>query len=453
MRSRISSSPGEARDARLEQRLAQSGPPRARSVGVDIVAPGPLRGKLGPLQATTGGPSSRRLVLALAPGVVLASVAGGIAFPILPSVGLRVGLSLPFIGLILAANRVARVFASPLAGMLTDRAGGRRTLLAGLLLQIVVMVLFVLGVRTSHAGALFLVGRVVHGVGSSFVFVAAQALALHAGGARHGGRAGSAVRTAMQIGVPIGLVAGGFVADLWGDAATFEAGAIALLLASIAASLSVPDLRVTAPPSEGHLRDTLRAFMDARLAAIGALSFASTFAGAGMVLTTTTLLVHARHMTVFALPERASASVLMGWLVLAEAIAMPPLGRLGDLRDAHAKIAAAGLLLTVPGLVLIALAGGPSTIAIGLGILGIGVGALGPSLLALVGRLVAPERRGLGVGALQVASDVGGSLGPLVGSALLGGSLVLPYLVTAGVNALLLPVAIWLIAAGARRRP
>ncbi len=393
-------------------------------------------------------PPSRRLVLALAPGVVLASIAGGIAFPILPSVGLRVGLSLPLIGLILAANRITRIVASPLAGMLTDRLGGRRTLVAGLVLQIVVMVLFSLGVRTAHAGAFFLAGRVVHGFGSSFVFVAAQALALHAGGQAHGGRAGAAVRASMQLGVPIGLVVGGFLAEVWGDAATFEAGAVAVLAASIAAFASVPDLRVAAVP-DAPLRDALRGFMDRRLAAIGALSFASTFAGAGMVLTTTTLLVHARHVTVLGLPERATASVLMGWLVLAEAMSMPALGRLGDRRDAHAKVAGAGLLLTVPGLIVVAFAAGPATMAVGIGILGVGVGALGPSLLALVGRLVAPERRGLGVGALQVASDVGGALGPLVGSALLGGSLVLPYLVTAGVNALLLPVAIWLVVASA----
>lgn len=48
-----------------------------------------------------------RAAWAIAPGVLLAGIAGGIAFPILPVVGLRAGLSLPFIGLIIAANRLA----------------------------------------------------------------------------------------------------------------------------------------------------------------------------------------------------------------------------------------------------------------------------------------------------------------------------------------------------------
>ena len=388
-------------------------------------------------------------MVALTPGVMLAGMAGGIAFPILPSVGLRVGLPLAFIGLILAANRVTRVLVSPVVGVMTDRFGGRRTMLVGLALQVLVMVFFVLGVRTTHPGIFFFTGRIVHGFASSCVFVAAQALALHGGGSRHGGRATGAVRAAMQLGVPVGLVVGGFLSDLWSETATFEAGAVAVLAAAVVACAIVPDLRVAARRS--NPRSALRSLADRRLGAIGALSFASAFAGSGMVLTMTTLLVHARHLTVHALPERATASVLMGWLVLSEGLSMPPLGRLGDRRDLHAPIAAAGLLLTIPGLVMIAYAEHALGVALGLGIVGVAVACLGPSLLALLGRVVPPERRGLGVGALQVSADIGGSLGPLVGSALFSGAIATPYLFTAAVNAMLFPVALWLVRAS--RRP
>jgi MFS transporter, DHA1 family, multidrug resistance protein len=395
-------------------------------------------------------PSAGRLTLALAPGVMLAGVAGGIAFPILPSVGMRVGLPLYLIGIILAANRVTRVLVNPIVGMMTDRFGGRRTLLVGLVLQIVVMALFVLGVKTTHPGAFFLAGRIVHGFGSSCVFVAAQALALHAGGSRRGGQVTGAVRAASQVGVPTGLVLGGVLSDLWSDTATFEIGAVALLVAFIIAFVGVPDLRVTAVQS--RLVEVLRTFADARLGAIGALSFASAFAGSGMVLTMTTLLVHTRHLSIDSMPERATASILMGWLVLAEALAMPALGRAGDRFAAHALIAGAGLLLTIPALVGIAFAERTFTIAVGLGVLGIAVACLGPSLLALVATRIPPERFGLAVGALQVSADVGGALGPLLGTALFAGSIATPFLFTAGVNALLLPIAVWLVR-DARRDP
>jgi len=114
-----------------------------------------------------------RAALAITPAVLLSGIAGGIAFPILPLVGQRAGLSLAFIGVILAANRAARVIASPLVGLATDRFGGRRTLIAGLLIQILVLGLFVAGVLTNRPGPFFLIGRLLHGPGSACVFVAA----------------------------------------------------------------------------------------------------------------------------------------------------------------------------------------------------------------------------------------------------------------------------------------
>src|SRR5271156_291276 len=105
--------------------------------------------------------SARSLALALASGTLLAGVAGGVAFPILPIVGLRLGLSLPFIGAILAANRAMRVVSGPFVGVFADRFGGRRTLLVGLAVQIVVLALYSLGIVTHHAGPFFLAGRLL----------------------------------------------------------------------------------------------------------------------------------------------------------------------------------------------------------------------------------------------------------------------------------------------------
>ena len=104
---------------------------------------------------------ANRAVLAITPGVLLSGFAGGVAFPILPLVGQRAGLSLAFIGLILAANRAARVITNPFIGVITDRIGGRRTLLMGLLIQVVVMVLYVLGVILHRPGPFFLAGRLL----------------------------------------------------------------------------------------------------------------------------------------------------------------------------------------------------------------------------------------------------------------------------------------------------
>ena len=252
------------------------------------------------------------------------------------------------------------------------------------------------------------------------------------------------MRSASAIGIPTGLVGGGFLSTAWGDAATFEIAAGATFLAMVSTYVLVPDLRVTVT-RRATIFEAMRELVDKRVAAIGALGFASMFAGSGMVLTTATVMVHARGLSAFGFGERATASALMGLLVLSEAAGMPIMGRIGDRKNAHAILATAGLAMTIPALVVLAFSEHVWSIGIGLAMLGIAVSGLGPSLLALLGRIVPPDRRGLGVGALQVATDLGGSAGPLVGSALFTTSLVTPYLATAAVSLLLLPFGFMLI--------
>jgi MFS family permease len=384
---------------------------------------------------------ANRAALTIAPGVLLSGFAGGVAFPILPLAGRQAGLSLAFIGVILAANRAARVVANPFIGALTDRIGGRRTLIAGLALQIVVMALYALGVVTNHPGPFFLVGRLLHGPGSACVFVAGQALALQAGGRDHGGWTAGIVRAALAIGVPFGIVAGGLLSEWVGDAGTFELALAALAVATVAAYIGVPDLRAQVR-RVAPIIETLRGFANRSLAAIGALNFAATFSASGMVLTTLVLLVHDRGISVFHLGDRGSSGALMGWMLLSESVTMPVAGALGDARRCHARIAALGLAILVPGLAIVGLWQTSTGLGVGLALIGIGGGALGPSLLALLGRLVKGEDRGVAVGMLQLCGDVGGALGPLVGTALLANDLTTPYLVSAALTTLTLPLAI-----------
>ena len=381
--------------------------------------------------------------------MLLAGVAGGIAFPILPIVGVQAGLSLPFIGVILAANRAMRVLTSPIVGALADRFGGRRTLIAGLVLQIAVMILYTLGITTGHPGIFFLLGRMVHGPGSACVFVAGQALALHAGGKTQGGRTAGIVRAAMGVGVPLGLVAGGIVSDRWGNATTFESALVGVAVAALVAWWLVPDLRVAVPGSFG-LSEIFKAMADRRLLAIGALTFAVSFSAQGMVLTTLSLLAHARGVSLLGFGDKGTSSLLMGLMVVVSALTMPLAGRWGDRHRAHAAIALAGLIALVPSLVLIALASTATGLLAGIALMGLGSGALSPSLLALVGDLVPRDRRGVAVGVLQLWGDIGGTLGPLVGTVLFAGSLRAPYLVTAVLLACFIPLAARLVRWNAR---
>jgi MFS family permease len=385
----------------------------------------------------------RRTAYALAPGVLLAGFAGGIAFPILPIVGKRQGLHLAFIGIILAANRATRVVSGPLVGSLVDRIGGRKTLILGLVLQIGVMLFYFFGLDPGRAGTLFLVGRILHGPASGCVFVAGQALALQAGGRARAGTAGALVRAAMAVGVPVGIVAGGFLAETIGDKGTFEVATSAVALGAVAAWAWVPDLRAKRPARTSPW-ESLQDLMQKPLAAIGALNFASNFSAQGMVLSTLVLMVEERHLALFHMGPQATASSLMGFMLIVESAAMPAMGRSGDLWNAHAWFGVAGLASLSTGLACVGLATGNVLLGAGLALIGLGTGALGPSLLALLARWVPPERQGVGVGALQLCGDSGGALGPLVGTALLSGSVSAPYLATAALVACTLPIGVWL---------
>jgi MFS family permease len=399
----------------------------------------------GPENGAPGEPgrSAVSLALALAPGTLLAGIAGGIAFPILPIAGLRLGLSLPFIGAILAANRAVRVVSGPFVGVLADRLGGRRTLLFGLVVQVVVLGLYALGVVSHRVGPFFLGGRLLHGVGSACVFISAQALALHAGGASHSGRSAGTVRAAMVLGIPIGLAAGGLLSDAVGDAATFGIAAAAVVLALIAAHFTVPDLRAPLgrrPP----LLDTLRGMRDRRLLALGALNLVLNFGVGGMILTTLALLVHGRHVSVLSRNEQGTSGLLMAWMIVIDAALTPLAGRIGDRWRAHARVAAAAMAFLAAGLAVVGLSGRVTGLAVGLTLVGIGGAGLGPSLLVLMGGIVPREQRGTGVGLLQLCGDVGGVLGPLVGTVLLAGNAAAPYLGTSALVACFMPLALWL---------
>jgi MFS family permease len=387
---------------------------------------------------------ARKAALAIAPGMLLAGVAGGIAFPILPALGVKAGLPLALIGTILAANRVGRLVAGPIVGAAADRLGGRRLFLAGLATQVVVMALFALGVRLDRPGLFFLLGRALHGPGSACVFVAGQALALHAGGREHASVTGSTVRLALTTGVPVGLVAGGVLSSRIGAAMTFEVSSLLMVVATVVALFLVPDLRAPVRRAVG-IREALRSLSEGRLAAVGALNFATSFSVGGLVLTTLVLLVRARGMTAFGLDDQEMSGGLMCLMVVGSIVSTFAMTRAATSLRGNTRVALAGLVTLAVGLGVVGVSREVPGVAIGLVVMGLGGGALGAALLALVGQLAPASERGSAVGLQQLCGDVGGSLGPIAGTTLFGVGPAAPYLVCCAVVFAFVPVAAWLV--------
>ena len=130
----------------------------------------------------------------------------------------------------------------------------------------------------------------------------------------------------------------------------------------------------------------------------------------------------------------------MGWMTIVDAAATPLAGRIGDRRRAHGWVAAISLVFVIIGLLVIAPRLGVVGLVSGLAIVGLGSAGLGPSLLVVMGSIVPRERSGAAVGVMQLCGDVGGMLGPLVGTAILAGGSA--YVAAAVLLALMLPLAI-----------
>ena len=149
-----------------------------------------------------------------------------------------------------------------------------------------------------------LLGRIVRGLGSQAPSSPPAPSRCTAAAERARQSHRRAVRAAIQLGVPIG-------ARLWrlplgaglNDALTFGAGALGLFLSGICAYVLIPDLRVHVARRASIARSRCARWRTL-MATIGILGFASAFCSSGMVLTTTTLLVHTYRLSVFGLPER-----------------------------------------------------------------------------------------------------------------------------------------------------
>jgi MFS family permease len=255
----------------------------------------------------------------------------------------------------------------------------------------------------------------------------------------------------MVLGIPIGLAAGGLLSDAVGDAATFGIAAAAVVFALVGAYATVPDLRAPLGPRPSLL-DTVRRMRDRRLFALGALNLMLNFTVGGMILTTLALLVHDRHISVLSRNEQGTAGLLMAWMIVIDAASTPLAGRIGDRWRAHARVAASAMTFLAAGLAVVGLSSRAAGLAAGLTLVGLGGAGLGPSLLVLMGGIVAREQRGMGVGLLQLCGDVGGVLGPLVGTVLLAGNTASPYLLTSALVVCFMPLALWLASAERSRQ-
>ncbi|HUX12879.1 MAG TPA: MFS transporter [Spirochaetia bacterium] len=359
--------------------------------------------------------------------VFLGGIGGGIAFPILPLLGVRLGLSGIFIGFILSANRITRLGMNPVSGSWIDRVGGKIPLTVGLLIEAAATGTFSLALHTTIPGWLLLLGRVVWGIGSSLLLVGGTTLALNLSNEKTRGRSTALVGMALSLGMPAGMLAGGVIAGFISDEAAFVAATIAAAAAAAMSWLLIPGAKGASQPpgvpesSTPGLTTWLRAQWlsivraERRIKVVWLTNLLVFFSIPGILLATLVLVVYQRRLTLPGFDVQATAGVMMAVMISSSAAGTVLVGRLIDRVSSRVLPAIPAIGAAAAGFALLGLSTRLIPAAVSLVLIGAGSGATSTPLLALLGDLTPGERRGNVVGLYQFFGDIGGSFGPIAG--------------------------------------
>jgi len=362
--------------------------------------------------------ADNRNILTLAALAFTGGLGGGVVFPILPLLGLRLGIPAALIGLILSLNRITRLAVNPLTGMVVDRFGARWPLILGMLIEAVSTLCFYVGAQGVQAAAWFLAGRAMWGVGSSLLIVGVLSAALVFAPESGAGRATAKVRMSLSLGMPSGLVLGGMVAAQVSPGAAFLAAAAITFVGALLAWRFAPH-GARPPGTEAgpaaprlSLRELLR---PGPLWSTWMFNFFIFFGVQGVVLSVLTLLVHDRHLSFAGWGVEGTAGTLMAMMIGSSALASWLIGRHIDRGRRKSVSLLAGVVLLLLGFILLAVSWRVSGAAAALALIGIGMGGINVPLLLIIGELAPAGSHGRAIGIYQVLGDLGGSLGPIAG--------------------------------------
>lgn len=377
-------------------------------------------------------------------------IGGGVVFPILPMLGQQLGLAAAMVGLILAANRIVRVFFNPVTGWLVDRFGSRLPVAAGLFVEAIAVIAFSVGIFAHAHAWWFLAGRALWGVGSSLILIGTLAAVMAISSHGNRGRLTGRVRTAITLGIPGGMLLGGLVADLASPNAAFLCAAGITLATGILALFVLPRRADTHEPAGPDARAEPVApsrpwamlLRNPLLQVVWCGNALVFFAVSGVLLSTLVVLVHALHVAVFGLESAGTAGLLMAWMMLFRGAAALATGSILDRSTRRTVVLVPAALITAA----IFFADASWTLALCLMVIGLGSGALTIPLLTLLSDLAPAQAQGRATSVYQVYGDIGGSAGPIVGlqlGAMFGYGLI--YLGVAAALLLAMAPLYWLV--------
>jgi len=351
----------------------------------------------------------------------LASTAGfSSVFPFLPlyveELGSTTGLSIEVLaGLVYSGQAFSMMLASPIWGNLADRFG-RKMMIQRATFGGMVILLMMAYVRSAEELVLL---RVVQGLVSG-VIAANNALTASLAPRQRSGYAMGVLQMSMGVGIAIGPLMGGYIADTFGYRMAFYATAALLLLSGIVVSLWVHETdsrpKEKGQPSPNFLQEWKNIFASSGVPITFVLRFLTQM---GRMMVFAILAFFARELLENENQINSTVGLMMGITSGAATLSAVYLGKLGD-RIGHRKIlvaatAASGLVYLPQAIVTEAW-----QLVVLQGLAGVALGGIIPSIAALLANYTEPGHEGAVYGLDNSINSAGRSLAPLIGGLIAG---------------------------------
>lgn len=396
----------------------------------------------------TSAMQSRRIAIL----VFIGGLGGGLVFPILPALGLQLGISGLMIGLILSANRIVRLVFNVPAGHLIGRIGPRLTLGGALAIESLAVLSYSAALHFGHAQWWLLGGRALFGIGTAFLFVGAQATVLSLSEKADRGRTISTVRVAMSAAMPAGLVLGGVLADVFSDDVAFLTGAAITFVGALFAILLLPPYVSSKDPQDitttgyRQLAVLLKTPSRPYLLYAWGYNLLVFLTMQGALLATMVLLIQQRDFHLFGMQAQGTSGLVMAVIIGASALVAVYIGRAIDQTNLRASLVIPALAVFAAGFVVLALTHSSLLLLLfGAVLVGLSYNGITLPMMALLGDATSPRQHGPAIGIYQFFGDIGGTIGPMAGIEVGMHVGITPlYLGIAAIVFLALPFAFWL---------
>ena len=362
------------------------------------------------VQQFTGTLSDNPAVLPLYVTTLITMLGQGLISPILPLFAKSFGVGATAVGFAVGVFGLARLGANLPAGLVGQRFGHKRLLVAGPV---------IVGLSTAASGLapdyhLFLVFRFLAGVGSSIYMTSAITYLADISTRANRARMMSMQQGSLLIGITLGPVFGGLVAHAFGLRAPFLLMGVVGCISGLWCLLQVkPPPKKEAPvaESESGVRSgsgsvLLRLLSSPSFLAVSLFSMAIFFTRGGSLFNVGAL----RGSDELGLGV-GQLGFVFGAGAVATFIATLSAGTIADRFGRKAAIAPASVL-AAGGLALMAWSGGFWTYMLAQVCAGVGLGISGPAPAAYAADLAPQGQSGLTMGLFRTFSDVGLVVGP-----------------------------------------